>query len=135
MPKAITDSDVRLIAKMIRNWPNTEKLTWENICTGSESILGYKPSRQALDKKLPIDKAYEVKKKQIRSEVDKLNNIARPRSTLDAMERLARLEAENAQLRAELQKMAEVAQRFIYNASIAGLTREKLMRPLPSKKQ
>lgn len=119
---------------MIRNWPNGEKLTWNNICLGSKSILGYVPTRQGLANKTTISVAYRTKDKQIKSEIDRLSNIARPRSTLDAVERIARLEAENAQLRAEVQKMAEIAQRFIHNASTEGLTREKLMKPLPPKK-
>lgn len=52
---------------------------------------------------------------------------------LHAIERIARLEEENNQLNAEIQKMAEIAQRFIYNASVEGLTREQLMKPLPRK--
>ena len=134
MPKAITDAEVFLIVEMIRHWPKEEKLTWENICKGSQSIIGYLPTRQGLANKTGIAEAYDVKKKKIRFDVDKLSNVARPRSIQDAMERLAKLEAENAQLKGEVQKMAEVAQRFIYNASVKGLTREQIMKPLPYKK-
>lgn len=77
--------------------------------------------------------AYDVKKKQIRAAVEKLENVTRPQSMLDAMERIARLEEENALLEIEVQKMAEVANRFIYNSSLAGLSRELLMAPLPKK--
>ena len=50
------------------------------------------------------------------------------------MERIAKLQEENEQLKTELGKMAEIAQRFIYNASVHGLKREQLMKPLVGKK-
>jgi hypothetical protein len=135
MPKAITENDVQLIAEMIRHWPKEEPFKWESICKGSKSILGYEPTRQALHKKPALVNAYEIKKKHLRSEVDKLSKVTRPRSILEAMERLAKLQEENDQLSAEVQKMAEIANRFIYNASMKGLTREQLMKPLPEKKK
>jgi len=134
MNKTITESDVRSIADMIRDWPKSEPLNWDSICKGSKSIIGYEPTRQALYKKTAVVNAYQVKKKKLRSEIDKLSKVARPRSTLDAMERIARLQEENDQLRAENQKMAEIANRFIHNASMKGLTRAQLMIPLPEKK-
>lgn len=78
--------------------------------------------------------AYTTKKKQRRLAVDRFSKIPKPQSILDAMEKIARLQDENQLLRAELTRMAEIANRFIYNASIAGLSREKLMSPLPTNK-
>lgn len=135
MPRAITDKDVRQMIDMIRAWPKSEPFKWEAICKGAQSILGYEPTRQALHKKPAVVNAYEVKKKFLRSEADKLSKVTRPRTTLDAMERIAKLQEENDQLKAEVQKMAEIANRFIYNASIWGLSRDKLMAPLPEKKK
>ncbi len=134
MPKAITVQDVRLMAAMIRNWPMGEPFKWESICKGAQSILGYEPTRQALHKKPALVNAYEVKKKQLRSEANKLNKVTRPRTTLEAMQRIAKLQEENDQLKAEIAKMAEIAQRFIYNATVHGLKREQLMKPLEEKK-
>lgn len=133
MPRAINDKDVRLMVEMIRDWPKGEAFKWESICKGARSILGYEPTRQALHKKPALVNAYEVKKKQLRSEVDKLKKVTRPRTTLEAMERIAKLQEENDQLKGEITKMAEIAQRFIYNASLMGLTRGQLMKPLPEK--
>ncbi len=135
MPRAITDKDVRLMVDMIRAWPKGEPFKWEAICKGAHSILGYEPTRQALHKKPALVNAYEVKKKYLRSEADKLSKVTRPRTTLDAMERIAKLQEENDLLKAEVQKMAEIANRFIYNASIWGLSRDKLMVPIPEKKK
>jgi hypothetical protein len=135
MPRAITEKDVRLMVEMIHAWPKSEPFKWESICNGAQSILGYEPSRQALHKKPALVSAYEVKKKHLRSEADKLSKVTRPRTTLDAMERIAKLQEENDQLKAEVQKMAEIANRFIYNATLWGLSRDKLMAPLPEKKK
>jgi hypothetical protein len=135
MPRAITDKDVHLMVEMIRAWPKNEPFKWESICKGAQSILGYEPTRQALHKKPALVNAYEVKKKYLRSEADKLSKVTRPRTTLDAMERIGKLQEENDQLKAEVQKMAELANRFIYNATIWGLSRDKLMAPLPEKKK
>jgi hypothetical protein len=134
MPKAITEREVQLIVEMIRHWPKGEPFKWETICKGSKSIIGYEPSRQALNKKPALVNAYDVKKKLLRAEANKLNKVTRPRSTLEAMERIAKLQEDNDQLKAEVQKMAEIANLFITNASIKGFTRGQLMKPLPGKK-
>ena len=134
MSRAITDKDVRQMVEMVRAWPKNEPFKWESICEGAQSILGYKPTRQALDKKPALANAYEVKKTNLRSEADKLSKVTRPRTTLEAMEKIANLQEENDQLKAEVTRMAEIANRFIYNGSINGLTRDKLMAPLPNKR-
>jgi len=131
MPKAITQTQLNKIARMIREWPQEDALNWENICTGAKSVLGFKPTRQALSAKPMLKNAYSVKKAQLREAVNTFKDVPRPQSILDAMKKIERLQQENDALRAELNKMAEVAQRFIYNASIAGLSKEKLMAPLP----
>jgi hypothetical protein len=134
MSRAITDKDVRQMVEMVRTWPKNEPFKWESICKGARSILGYEPTRQALHKKPALVNAYEVRKKHLRSEADKLINVTRPRTTLAAMEKIAKLQEENDQLKAEIARMAEIANRFIYNGSIHGLTRDKLMAQLPNKK-
>lgn len=131
MSKTITASQLNKMAKMIRDWPEKEVLNWNNICSASSSILCYTPTRQALSGKLILKNAYQIKKKQRKDAIAKVENVPRPQSMLDAINKIARLQQENDALKAELGKMAEVAQRFIYNASIAGLTQQKLMEPLP----
>ncbi|HDZ46556.1 hypothetical protein LCGC14_0317360 [marine sediment metagenome] len=131
MPKTITDSQLNKMAKMIRDWPEKEVFNWNNICTASRSILGYTPTRQALSRKLMLKNAYQIKKKHRKNALDKVEGVPRPQSMLDAIDKIARLQQENDALRAEVAQMAEIAQRFIYNASIAGLSQQKLMSPLP----
>ncbi|WP_090352095.1 hypothetical protein [Pseudomonas oryzae] len=134
MTKTITDQHERKIAQMIRNWSAEHSLEWNAVCLGAQGILGWSkpPTRQALDKKVAIKVAYQTKKKQLRLEKQKIQGIPKPRSTLDAMKKISRLQKENDELREELAKMAEVANRFIHNASLAGLSRERLMAPLPT---
>lgn len=134
MPKAITEKHEKKIAQMIRNWPTEHALDWNSVCLGAQGILGWDspPTRQALDKKIAVKVAYKTKKEQIKLEKQKLPGASKPRSTLDAMKKITRLQAENDALRAELAKMAEMANRLIYNATLAGLSRERLMAPLPT---
>lgn len=117
---------------MIRNWPSEHALDWNAVCIGAQGILGWSspPTRQALDKKVTVKVAYKAKKENLKLEKQKLDGMPKPRSTLDAMKKISRLQAENDALKAELAKMAEVANRLIYNASLAGLSRERLMAPL-----
>jgi hypothetical protein len=134
MPKTIAQQHERNIAQMVRNWPSEHALNWNAVCLGAQGILGWEspPTRQALDKKMLIKVAYKSKKQQLRLEKQKLEGIPRPRSTLDAMKKITRLQAENDSLKAELTKMAEMVNRLIYNATLSGLSRERLMAPLPS---
>jgi hypothetical protein len=134
MPKTITEQHARKIAQMIRNWPVEHPLDWNAVCLGAQGILGWDkpPTRQALDKKVAVKVSYKTKKEQLKQEKQQLQGMPKPRSTLDAMKKITRLQAENDGLRAELAKFAEIANRLIYNASLAGLSRERLMAPLPT---
>ncbi|VXC78632.1 conserved hypothetical protein [Pseudomonas sp. 9AZ] len=134
MPKTITVLHEKKIAQMIRHWPDGHALDWNAICIGAQDVLEWDkpPTRQALDKKPSIKVAYKARKEQIKAEHRKQSGMPKPRSTLEAMKRISRLQEENDLLRTELSKMAEVANRLIYNATIAGLSRERLMAPLPT---
>lgn len=133
MPKLITEPQVRMIAKMIRAWPTDQKLTWEAICNEAQAILNWMkpPTRQGLEKRPAIKFAYSYRKAIFYKERNRPESVPRPRSLKDATVKISKLTEENAILRSELSKMAEIANRFIYNASLAGLSREKLMAPLP----
>lgn len=134
MPKVITEQHERKTVQMIRNWPIEHTLTWDAVCIGAQSILGWAkpPTRQALDKKIAIKVAYKTKREQLKLEKRQLQNIPKPRSTFDAIKKIDRLQRENDALRSELSKMAEMANRLIYNSTLAGISRERLMLPLPT---
>jgi hypothetical protein len=108
-----------------------KKLTWEAICEASHSALGFVPTRQALAGKALVVNAYKVKKAEIISDRDRTASMPLPKSLTAAAEQILRLQEENKRLKNELQLMAETAQIFIHNAALNGLTRDKLMNPIP----
>lgn len=132
MASPIPNKQLKIIARMIREWPLNDKLTWEAICDASEVIIGYRPTRQAFANKPFLVNAYKVRKAEIKAKQEALSGVARPKSIPVAMEQILRLRQENERLRKELGLMAETAQRFIHNASLHGLTRAQLMKPLPN---
>lgn len=131
MASPITSQQLKRISEIIREWPSNDKLTWDAICHASELIIGYVPTRQALAKKPMLTNAYRTRKTEIKAKFEALSDVPRPKSIPAAMEQLLKLKQENERLKQELNLMAETAQRFIHNASLYGLSREKLMRPLP----
>jgi hypothetical protein len=132
MASPITNKQLKQIAETIREWPPKDKLTWEEICKASALFVGYQPTRQALANKPILINAYKSKKNEIKAELDALSGIPRPKSIPAAMDQILKLKQENKSLKKELTMMAETAQRFIHNASLHGLTRAQLMKPLPN---
>ncbi len=133
MAKAITQTELNKIAKMIREWSDEDKFNWENICLGSKNIIGYIPTRQALSGKPILKHAYLIKRKNKKTALEQFENIPRPQSIVSAMKKIGTLQAENNALRLEIAVMSELANIFIYNASIKGLSYESLTAPLPKK--
>lgn len=131
MSSPITHKNLQRIAGLIRDWPTSEKLTWDAICSASEVIIGYVPTRQALAKKAMLTNAYKARKAELKAKMNALADVAIPKSMPAAVEQIARLKQENERLKKELSLMAETAQRFIHNASLHGLTPVQLMKPLP----
>jgi hypothetical protein len=131
MPKTISAKQLQHITALIRNWPVNEKITWNAICTASKIIIGYVPTRQALSKKAILTNAYKTKKTEFKVKRLALASVPVPKSMPAAVEQISKLKQENIQLRQELNRIAETAQRFIYNASLYGLTSAQLMKPLP----
>jgi hypothetical protein len=131
MASPITNKQLKSITEIIREWPLKYKLTWEAICDASEVIIGYRPTRQAFANKPLLINAYKTRKSEIKAKQNALSGVARPKSIPSAMEQILKLRQENERLKKELSLMAETAQRFIHNASLHGLTRAQLMKPLP----
>lgn len=131
MSSPITTKQLGHLSEIIRDWPTEDNLTWDSICLASELVLGYVPTRQALANKAIIINAYKTRKLEIKSRHDILASVPTPKSMPAAIDQIIRLKQENERLKVELSLIAETAQRFIHNASLHGLSREKLMRPLP----
>lgn len=131
MSSPITAKHIQHIVAIIRSWPTDETLVWDAICNASEIIIGYKPTRQALSKKALLTNAYKTKKKEQKAKKLAFATVPIPKSMPAAVEQISKLKQENIQLRQELTRMAETAQRFIHNASLHGLTPAHLMKQLP----
>ncbi|TDV37506.1 hypothetical protein EDF87_12542 [Pseudomonas helmanticensis] len=136
MPKVITDQQTRKICRMINTWDAQHKLDWNSICLGSQEILGWAtpPTRQALNKRTTIKLAYQAKKDSLRKEVERVHNLPRPKSIKDGAERIARMEKEIERLNFLNSKLSELFNIIAYNASLAGLKKHDLMKPIPSSK-
>lgn len=138
MPKVITDQKTREICRMIHAWDSKlHKLDWHTICLGAQEILNWPtpPTRQALNKKPTIKLAYQAKKEFVRRELTQVTNYPRPKTIKEGAERISRLEKEIEELRAFNSKLAEAFNRIVYNASLAGLKKVDLMKPMPSTKE
>lgn len=131
MSSPITKKQLEFIAATIREWPANEKLTWDSICSAAELELGYIPTRQALAKKTILVNAYKTRKSEIKSRNSALASVPVPKSMAAAIDQILKLKLETAQLKAELNSMAQVAQRLIHNASLHGLSKAQLMEKLP----
>lgn len=137
MPKVITDRQIRDICKMINTWDTKHPLDWNTICQGAQEILNWEspPTRQALSGKPTVKLAYQAKKASLKKELERITNLPRPKTIRDGAERIARLEKEVAHLKTLNNKLSEVINRFIYNASLKGLHRTDLMKAMPSVKE
>lgn len=118
MPSAFTQKEIKLITSVIREWPLTEKLTWDLICESSQLILGFKPTRQALSGKQLIANSYKVRKIEIASNNKLKESLPLPKSLAAAATQIYNLQEENRKLREELATMAEAAETFIHNATL-----------------
>jgi hypothetical protein len=123
---------------MIHAWDSqAHKLDWNTICLGAQEILNWPtpPTRQALNKKPTIKLAYQAKKDSVRRELAQITNLPRPKTIKEGAERIQRLEKEIEELKAFNSKLAEAFNRVVYNASLTGLKKQDLMKPMPTTKE
>jgi hypothetical protein len=127
MTAHLNDEKIDKIVQVIDGW--TGRLTWADLVDAIAVRLGESPTRQALSRHTRIAKAVRLKKKLLRQ--------ARPELKLGRAEveklheQLGRLKSENARLSAENTELLDQFRRWAYNASIAGLSKTELNRPLP----
>lgn len=133
MPNAFTQKEIRAITNLIREWPISEKLTWDLICEASQVILEIKPTRQSLSSKQLINNAYKTRKLEIASKKKETDSLILPKSLTAAAIQIRNLQEENRLLKAELSTMAEAARTFIYNVSLRGATEKITMKELTKK--
>lgn len=126
----ITDDDVAQIVAILDGWVG--KLTWESLIGAITSRLRVAYTRQALDKHPRIKLAFATKKKVLASTKADSDPKADSPELQAALERIARLEGENARLHAENQALLAQFACWAYNAHTRGLDHAFLSRPLPS---
>lgn len=126
--KNLDDASIKKIAEILDGW--TEKLTWELLIDAIELRLHNRYTRQALHKHQRIKNAFELRKSALQDGDGSINNVRSP-ELQKALERIARLEAENKRLESENQQLLEQFARWAYNAHVRGLDRNFLNQPLP----
>lgn len=125
----LSDTDLKKIIAIIDGWNPRTKLSWESLVDAVETHLGRPYSRQALSRHDQIKLAFSTRKKQLRDGVNDQGYV-RSLDLQKAIERIDRLEAENMRLNAEKDRLLEQFVRWLKNASDAGVSPERLNKPL-----
>lgn len=139
--RRITDGDIEIAVRLLDGWAN--KLTWDRFLAVLETEIGYRYTKMAMQKYPRVKDAFIRAKHRQREQVEtalrkagsKRNGpiphgdaaLARAFERIEEQQqRIARLEQENTDL-------LEQFLRWQYNANAAGVTRERLDQPLPSR--
>ena len=127
--KNLDDSVVATIVEVLDGWNG--RLTWEALIETVERREGLRYTRQALHRHERIRLAFTVRKKALSGQSAESRVVASPELQV-ALERIARLEAENQRLAAENNALLEQFARWAYNAQTRNLTEDFLNHPLPA---
>ncbi|HEY2606135.1 MAG TPA: hypothetical protein VGJ10_09040 [Paraburkholderia sp.] len=125
----LDDKVVATIVEVLDGWGG--RLTWEALIEAVERREGLRYTRQALHRHERIRLAYTVRKKALSGQNALPREAASPELQV-ALDRIARLEAENQRLEAENNALLEQFARWAYNAQTRNLTKEFLNNPLPA---
>ena len=123
--KNLGDQGIRSVVSILDGWSGP--LTWNALIEAVQSRLRCRYTRQALHKHELIRIAFEVRKKANPQQAPTRGSVQLQK----AMERMARLEAENQRLRAESDLLNEKFVVWAYNAYVHGLGEKELNRSLP----
>jgi hypothetical protein len=129
MARHLTDADIQSICEIVDGWDPKTPLTWDALTAAAEGLLGHRYTRQALNARDRIKTAYSVRNKVLRSLVERA-----PQGSVElqaAQARIDGLKAENQRLKVENERLLAQFVRWLYNASLKGLDKEKLNAPLP----
>lgn len=130
--KNLGDSDIETIVGILDGWDG--KLTWESLIEAIKLRLRVRYTRQALNQHSRIKQAFQLTKERISGSPRTSTNAAKGLSAAEAsafLERFHRLEAENARLKLENERLLEQFVVWAYNASTRGLDAAFLGQALP----
>lgn len=127
MAKHLTDKDIARVVELLDGWKS--ELTWKHLCKACKVALGSEPARQTLDRSARIREAFRLTKGRIK---EGQSNVGSSTPSMRvAVERIARLTAENERLKLENDRLLEQFVVWQYNAYARGLRDVDINRPLP----
>lgn len=126
--KNLDDARIKDIVEILDGW--SEKLTWDLLIEAINFRTHNKYTRQTLHKHERIRNAFELRKAGLADGDATIRNVRSP-ELQKALERIARVEAENRRLESENNQLLEQFVRWSYNAYTRGLDSEFLNQPLP----
>lgn len=125
----LADADIAEIVAILDGWSG--KLTWESLIQAIKLRKHATYTRQALHKHERIKVTFSLRKKLLAAtNPGNVPEAASPELQV-VLERIARLEGENARLEAENQALLGQFACWAYNANTRGLDHVFLSRPLP----
>mgnify|MGYP000878855953 FL=1 len=127
--KNLGDAEIKQIVEILDGW--SDKLSWELLIDAIELRMFNRYTRQALYKHERVRHAFELRKNELAGGGKDVKRVTSPQIQL-ALERIARLDAENGRLESENNRLLEQFARWAYNAHTRGLDHEFLNRALPS---
>ena len=127
--KNLGDAEIAAIVAILDGWSG--KLTWEGLIEAVERRRMGRYTRQALYNHARIRQAFALRKETLARQADSSTPAPASPELAAALQRVARLEAENTRLAAENQRLLEQFVCWAYNAHTRGLDEAFLSRPLP----
>jgi hypothetical protein len=128
MAKHLSDNEIEKVVKLLIGWKG--RLTWDRLASACQSVIGRTPSRQTLARAARVELAFKTTKERLRKNESSTRSVSDP-STDVLLQRIARLEAEMAQLKAENGQLLEQFVRWQYNAFVGRISPERLNKALP----
>ena len=131
MAKHLTDFEIDKIVRLLMGWKGA--LSWDALASACKGEIGRSPSRQTLARSTRLALAFDTTKNRLKEEKEEKEegSAAMPDSIRVALQRISRLEAENAQIKVENRALLEQFVTWQYNAYKAGLSVDRLNQAMP----